>query len=159
MKRPEITWSLMHPTPLDPDYVRKMVEKAAEYEVDSFEICGECHTPYGGLDGLIGYREYPGAFASWDQKIVADNQRKLNEILSIAHAVDKRVYLWHREVMLPPGLLKDLPALLDEHGEFDLTGNAFADLLRYKLQISRLSTRYSAALRSERFQMRTPASS
>ena len=31
MKHPEITWSLMHPTPLDPDYVRKLVKKASEY--------------------------------------------------------------------------------------------------------------------------------
>ena len=132
-KRPEITWSLMHPTPLDPRYVRRLVEKAREYEVDSFEICGQCHTPYGGLDGLIPYREYPDAFASWDQAKVADNQKKLNEILSIAHAAGKKVYLWHREVMLPPGLLKDLPALLDENGEFDLLGETFAGLIRYKL--------------------------
>ena len=133
MKRPEITWSLMHPTPLDPDYVRKLVRKASEYEVDSFEICGQCHTPYGGLDGLIDYREYPEAFASWDQGKVTDNQRKLNEILEISHGAGKPVYLWHREVMVPPGLLKDLPALLDETGEFNLTGNAFGDLIRYKL--------------------------
>ena len=45
MKRPEITWSLMHPTPLDPDYVRQLTEKAKVYRVDSFEICGQCHAP------------------------------------------------------------------------------------------------------------------
>ena len=134
MKTAEITWSLMHPTPLDPDYVRKLVGKTAEYKVDSFEICGQCHSPYGGLDGLIDYREYPHAFASWEQEKVADNQKKLNEILSISHAAGKAVYLWHREVMIPPGLLKDLPSLLDEDGEFDLTGDAFAGLIRYKLE-------------------------
>ncbi len=135
MKRPEITWSLMHPTPLDPAYVKKLVGIAekSNYHVDSFEICGQCHTPYGGLDGLINYREYPSAFANWDQAAVAGNQQKLNEILSISHAAGKAVYLWHREVMIPPGLLTDIPALLDEDGEFDLTGDAFADLIRYKL--------------------------
>ena len=55
----------MHPTPLDPDYVKKLVAKAREYTVDSFEICGQCHTPYGGLDGLINYREYHSAFVNW----------------------------------------------------------------------------------------------
>jgi len=135
MKRPEITWSLMHPTPLDPDYVKKLVKKAADadYTVDSFEICGQCHSPYGGLDGLVDYREFPAAFASWDQSAVADNQRKLNKILDISHAAGKAVYLWHREVMLPPGMLEDMPGLLDGDGEFDLTGKAFADLIRYKL--------------------------
>ena len=121
MKHPEITWSLMHPTPLDPDYVKKLVKKAAEanYKVDSFEICGQCHTPYGGLDGLVNYREFPAAFASWDQKIVSDNQRKLNEILDVSHADGKAVYLWHREVMLPPGMLDDMPSLLDADGLTD----------------------------------------
>ena len=135
MKKPEITWSLMHPTPLDPAYVRELVKKAAEtpYRVDSFEICGQCHTPYGGLDGLVNYREYPSAFANWDQEKVTENQEKLNEILAISHAAGKAVYLWHREVMIPPGLLEDLPSLLDEDGEFDLTGSTFANLIRYKL--------------------------
>ena len=133
MKRPEITWSLMHPTPLDPDYVRKLLKKAEEYTVDSFEICGQCHSPYGGLDGLIDYREYPGAAASWDQKLVTDNQRKLNEIMADSHASGKAVYLWHREVMIPPGLLKDMPELLDEDGEFNLTGETFAGLIAYKI--------------------------
>lgn len=133
MKMPEITWSLMHPTPLDPDYIRLLVKKASGYKVDSFEICGQCHTPYGGLDGLIAYREYPDAFASWDQEKVADNQKKLNEILAVSHAAGKEVYLWHREVMIPPGLLKDIPELLDKDGEFDLTDKAFAGLIRYKL--------------------------
>ena len=135
MKRPEITWSLMHPTPLDPAYVKKLVDIAekSNYHVDSFEICGQCHTPYGGLDGLVNYREFPAAFASWNQAEVAENQKKLNEILSISHAAGKAVYLWHREVMLPPGMLDDMPSLLDADGEFDLTGKAFADLIRYKL--------------------------
>ena len=123
----------MHPTPLDPDYVRKLLKKAEEYTVDSFEICGQCHSPYGGLDGLIDYREYPGAAASWDQKLVADNQRKLNEIMADSHASGKAVYLWHREVMIPPGLLKDMPELLDEDGEFNLTGETFAGLIAYKI--------------------------
>ena len=111
MKHPEITWSLMHPTPLDPDYVKKLVDIAAtrQYHVDSFEICGQCHTPYGGLDGLVNYREYPSAFANWNQSTVTENQQKLNEILEISHASNRAVYLWHREVMIPPGLLDDMP--------------------------------------------------
>ena len=133
MKHPEITWSLMHPTPLDPEYFRRMAERTKDYHVDSFEICGLCHTPYGGLDGLITYDEYPHARASWDQARVADDRAKLTEILSIAHEAGKKVYLWHREVMLPSGLLTDLPELLDDRGEFDLLGKTFADLIRYKL--------------------------
>ena len=133
MKKTEITWSLMHPTPLEPDYMRQLIEKSREYRVDSFEICAQCHTPYGGLDGLINYCEYPTAFANWDQEKVTDTQTRMNEILSIAHAAGKPVYYWHREVMVPPGLIQDIPELLDENGEFDLLGEAFANLIRYKI--------------------------
>ena len=50
---PEITWSLMHPTPLDAAYMARVCGQAAAYgNVDSFEICAECHSPLGGLNGL-----------------------------------------------------------------------------------------------------------
>ena len=76
----------MHPTPLDPLYVEKLVNIAnlSQYHVDSFEICGQCHSPYGGLDGLINYQEYPSAFANWDQDKVNENQQKLNDFQSVS---------------------------------------------------------------------------
>ena len=133
MKKSEITWSLMHPTPLNADYIRQLLEISKVYHVDSFEICGQCHTPYGGLDGLIDYREYPRAFANWDQKKVSETQSLMREILDLSHAAGKEVYYFHREVMVPPGLLEEIPGLLDENGEFDLLGEKFAALIRYKI--------------------------
>ena len=58
-KKPEISWSLMHPTPLNVDYMKQVVQKAANYRVDSFEICADCHTNLGGMDGLADYAPYP----------------------------------------------------------------------------------------------------
>jgi len=133
MKKPEITWSLMHPTPLDPDYIRRLIKKTKEYPVDSFEICAQCHTPYGGLDGLIFYDEYPTAAANWNQDIVKKNREQMNEIIALSHAAGKQVYYFHREVMVPPGLIDDIPELLDENGEFDLLSQDFAKLIKYKL--------------------------
>jgi hypothetical protein len=57
----------------------------------------------------------------------------LQEIVDIAGAIDKPVYLWHREIMMPQGMLTDRPALLDKDGEFDLLGRDFEEFLRYKL--------------------------
>lgn len=52
--RPEVTWSVMHPTPLDPAYMARVVEKAVEYGgSDSFEVCGTCHSGMGGMDGNL----------------------------------------------------------------------------------------------------------
>ncbi|MBR2720832.1 MAG: hypothetical protein IKB74_05790, partial [Lentisphaeria bacterium] len=135
-RKPEITWSLMHPTPLDVDYMKLVVKKAAEYRVDSFEICADCHTNLGGMDGLADYAPYPHTCASVDQAGIASNIVKLREILSIAHSINKPVYYWHREAMVPDGLLEDLPHLLDENGEFDLLGSAYEELLRYKISAS-----------------------
>ena len=133
MKTSEISWSVMHPTPLNADYIRQLIEKSKEYHVDSFEICGQCHTPYGGLDGLIDYREFPHAYANWDQQKVAETQAAMAEILDLSHAAGKQVFYFHREVMIPPGLLEDMPDLLDENKEFDLLGERFAQLIRYKI--------------------------
>ena len=51
----EITWSLMHPTHLDAEYMREVIAWAdrSPVRVDSFEICARCHSPLGGLDGLV----------------------------------------------------------------------------------------------------------
>ena len=132
----EITWSLMHPTPLDVDYMKLVVKNAPKYRVDSFEICADCHTNLGGMDGLADYAPYPHTCASVDQAGIASNIVKLREILSIAHSINKPVYYWHREAMVPDGLLEDLPHLLDENGEFDLLGSAYEELLRYKISAS-----------------------
>ncbi|MCI5779692.1 MAG: hypothetical protein MR051_07780 [Lentisphaeria bacterium] len=133
MRKAEITWSLMHPTPLNVEYMKQVVRKAAEYRVDSFEICADCHTNLGGMDGLADYAEYPETHRRIDLAGIAANRRKLGEILELAHAAGKPVLYWHREAMVPDGLLVDRPDLLDANGEFDLLGAAYAELLRYKI--------------------------
>lgn len=133
MARPEITWSLMHPTPLDADYMKLIIDKASQYRVDSFEICADCHTDLGGMDGLTDYIDYPETYKRIDQAGIASNKVKLKEIITLAHSINKPVYYWHREAMVPDGLLLDLPDLLDSNGEFDLLGKAYEELLRYKI--------------------------
>lgn len=130
----EITWSLMHPTPLDAEYMRCVVKEAdkSPVKVDSFEICAQCHGLLGGLDGLGFYDRYSSL--QRDRQAVAANIAALKEVLKIAHDSGRPVYYWHREVTVPDGLVKLVPELLDERGEFDLLGSAFEELLRYKFQ-------------------------
>ena len=123
----------MHPTALDVDYMKTVVAKAAEYRVDSFEICADCHTDLGGMDGLTDYIDYPETHKHLDLAAIAGNQQKLQQIIELAHSIGKPVYYWHREAMVPEGLLIDLPDLLDANGEFDLLGKAYEELLRYKI--------------------------
>lgn len=133
MERAEITWSLMHPTELNVEYMKRVVREAENYRVDSFEICAACHTLLGGLDGLVLYEDFPEVAKSIDREGILANREKLREILAVAHDSGRPVYYWHREVTVWPEFLKAVPGLMDSNGEFDLLGKPFADLLRYKL--------------------------
>ena len=130
----EITWSVMHPTAIDTNYMARVAAKAVEYGgVDSFEVCGDCHRGYGGINGLSTLDRYPHAHAKVDVAAVERNRREMNAICDIAHGIGKPLYYWHREIFIPEGLLEDLPQLKDADGEFDLLGTAYQDWLRYKL--------------------------
>ncbi len=123
----------MHPTELDPVVMEAIVARCADYNVDSFEICAQCHTLLGGMDGLVLYDDFPTVTARINREAILANRQVFRKVLSIAHNAGKPVYYWHREVMVPSGLLEDMPDLLDKDGEFDMLGEAFAKLLRYKI--------------------------
>ena len=133
-RKPEISWSIMHPTAIDTNYMARVVAKAVEYGgVDSFEVCGDCHGGNSGINGLSFLEKYPNAAAKVDRAAVERNRLEMRAICSLAHSIGKPLYYWHREIFIPDGLLKDLPGLLDEDGEFDLLGKAYQDWIRYKL--------------------------
>lgn len=133
--RPETTWSVMHPTELDPAYMARVANKAVEYGgVDSFEVCGTCHSGMGGMDGLLMMEPYPTAAARRDTAAVRKIRADLKGCIAEAHKVGKKLYYWHREGYLPDGILDDLPDLKDADGEIDLLGETFASYLRWKVQ-------------------------
>lgn len=132
--KPEISWSIMHPTAIDVGYMKRVAAKAVEYGgVDSFEVCGDCHSASSGINGLSMLEPYPNARAFVDPKAVEKARHDLREICAIAHSVGKPLYYWHREIFIPKGILKDLPSLIDEDGEFNLLGDTYRDYLRFKL--------------------------
>lgn len=133
MNSPEITWSLMHPTTIDANYMSRVIKEAARYDVDSFELCGAFANVAGGLNGLLLFENYPAAAENCDKNLVAKTRNTLSEIVEMADKIGKPVYLWHREIMMPKGMLQDRPDLLDKDGEFDLLGKDFEEFLRYKL--------------------------
>ena len=130
---PEITWSLMHPVKPDAEYMRAVIAAAAQYHVDSFEICGDVHGSGGGMDGAIRFRDYPAATSALDLRSVTETIASLRAVLKLAHDSGRPVYYWHREVMVPRAVVERIPGLLDENGEFDLLGDAYPQLVRSKL--------------------------
>ena len=132
-EHPEITWSLMHPTAPDLDYMKKVIANAdkSPVKVDSFEVCALCHEVRGGLNGLAHFRKYPSLDIDHDK--ISSNIALIREMVKLAHESGRPLYYWHREVTVPSGIVKLIPALLDEKGEFNLLGEAFTELLRYKI--------------------------
>ena len=128
---PEISWSVMHPTAIDTNYMARVVEKSVEYGgVDSFEVCG---LEQKGINALSLFECYPHAHAHVDEPFVIRTRAALNDVCRRAHQVGKKVYFWHRENLVPQGLFDDLPELLDADGEFDLLGVAYDGYLRHKI--------------------------
>lgn len=124
---PEITWSLCHPVQPDIPYLERVLAEAERFDVHSLEICGECHHPViGGMHGAVEFKAWPAVRAVRDLEAVQVQRDLLNRITGLCHQHGKRVYFWHREIMLPAGMLAAEPGLLDEHGEFDLLGDAYA---------------------------------
>ena len=75
LNQPQITWSLMHWTPIEVEYFKKILNQANKYEVNSFEICGQYNIPYDGLDGLITYQEYPVTYSNRNNNKIIENQK------------------------------------------------------------------------------------
>ena len=120
-----ISWSVFHPTWPDSDYFRKVIAKADVCGgVDSFEACGRCGDPNGGLNGFLLYEPYPSAAKDVDRAWVAKNVKTMNDIVSVSHRSGRPFHYWHREIFMPKGVLKDIPELKDADGEFDLLGEA-----------------------------------
>lgn len=127
-------WSVFHPVDLDAAYMKRVADKAVEYgDVAGFEVCGDCHSPYGGINGLSLLEPYPTARSKVDPKRVERARADLNAVVRIAHGIGKPLIYWHREIFIPEGLLKDVPELMDGDGEFDLLGEAYERYLRFKI--------------------------
>lgn len=134
-KRPEITWSVMHPTDLDTLYMQRLIDECVNHPMDNFEVCGGCNSGCdGSLDGLLLFEEYPLAEAAQNREMVLHNQASLKRIVEMAHGIGKEVYYWHREVLCNDGVIASIPELLDENGEFDLLGEPYGNFLRYKIR-------------------------
>lgn len=133
MKAPEVSWSIMHPVKPDALAMQAIIACAAHYNVDSFEVCGDCHSRTGGMEGIIRFRDYPAA-ANLYSKENEESTARLRELVELAHRSHRPVYYWHREVMVPRAVVEAVPGLLDASGELDLLGDAYHDLLRSKLR-------------------------
>ena len=128
-----LSWSLFQPTLPEPSVMPRVIEKADEYGVESFDLIGASHIWRGNLDGCLLFEEYPDVRRERDEATVLDTRRRLNRIVEMIHGSGRKATYWHREVMIEKGLLACVTGLLDSNGEVDFSGEAYWELLRNKL--------------------------
>lgn len=130
---PELYWSVCHPVNPDVDYMEKVIELADSYGVEGFEMCGDAHGPAGGLEGVLLFEDYPAAMAQRNQALALETREKLNRIVELAHNSGRKFIYWHREVMVPTGVVNSAHEILDEKGEIDFNSEAYWEFVRYKI--------------------------
>ena len=78
--RHEASWSVMHPTAIDTNYMARVVGKAVEYGgVDSFEVCG---LEQRGINALSLFERYPHVRVRVDEAFVIQTRDALNDVTS-----------------------------------------------------------------------------
>ena len=127
-------WSIFHPVAPDVAYMEKVIELADIYGVEGFEMCGECHGPTGGLEGVLHFEDYPAAMAQRNHAQVLETREKLNRIVELAHASGRKFIYWHREVRVPAGVVESVPEILDEKGEINFNSEAYWEFVRNKIR-------------------------
>ena len=127
-------WSIFHPVAPDVNYMEKIIKLADLYGVEGFEMCGECHGPTGGLEGVLLFEEYPEAMAQCDKTLVLDTREKLNRIVELSHNSGRKFLYWHREVRVPQGVIESVPEILDEKGEINFNSEVYWQFVRNKIR-------------------------
>ena len=127
-------WSIFHPVAPDVNYMEKIIKLADLYGVEGFEMCGECHGPTGGLEGVLLFEEYPEAMAQCDKVQVLDTRKKLNRIVELSHNSGRKFIYWHREVRVPHGVIMSVPEILDEKGEINFNSEVYWQFVRNKIR-------------------------
>lgn len=127
-------WSVFHPVSPDVNYMEKIIKLADLYGVEGFEMCGECHGPTGGLEGVLLFEEYPEAMAHCDKVLVLDTREKLNRIVELSHNSGRKFIYWHREVRVPQGVVESVPEILDEKGEINFNSEVYWQFVRSKIR-------------------------
>jgi hypothetical protein len=114
MKPLRVIWSVCAAHQFAPDYICRVIERAAVEGVSGVEV--SCPP----LDVFIPYACAPALAAGVDQTRLASNQAGLDRICETARRCDVRIGFWHRELFGPDDWLERMPELRAADGLIDL---------------------------------------
>ena len=126
MNSMRVIWSACTAHQFAPDYICRVIERAATEGVSGVEIC--CPP----LDDFIPYACAPALAAGVDQTRLAVNQAGLDLVCDTAKRCDIRLGFWHRELIGPNDWLERMPELRAADGLVDLENPKLYDHIRAK---------------------------
>ena len=126
MKPLRVIWSVCAAHKFAPDYICRVIERAAVEGVAGVEI--SCPP----LDDFIPYACAPALAAGVDQTRLASNQAGLDRICETARRCDVRIGFWHRELIGPDDWMECMPELKADDGLIDLENPKLYEHIRAK---------------------------
>lgn len=126
IKPMRVVWLVCAAHQFAPDYICRVIERAAEEGVSGVEIC--CPP----LDDFIAYACAPALAAGVDQARLVANQADLDRICNTAGRHGIRLGFWHRELVGPNDWLERMPELRASDGLIDLENPKLYDHIRAK---------------------------
>ena len=97
-----------HATPMELDYLLRVIEAAVKYGFNAIQICGDTHGE-GNLDGLTEFVRFPKANEVQDLEAVRRRRELLRQVCQAAHQHGLEVYYWHHELWYPERLAEVYP--------------------------------------------------
>lgn len=126
MKPFRVIWSACTAHGFAPDYICRVIERAAAEGVSGVEIC--CPP----LDDFIPYACAPALAPTVDPARLAANQAGLDAVCDTARRTGLRFGFWHRELVGPRDWLERMPELRAADGLIDLENPRLYDHIRAK---------------------------
>ncbi len=127
--------SVCNPVDIEREYLLKTVQYALEQKVKHVQFIGPIHNPVkGNVDGMTAFKKYSKFNCEKDMAYVKNAMVCVNEACDILCDAGVKTYVWHHELEVPAGFLKEYPELLNKYGDVEVTHPLIKDFLENKIR-------------------------
>ena len=126
--------SIINPDEVEKDYLIYCVDYAIKNGYNHIQITGPIHDNVkGNVDGMVFNRKYSEFNGEKDADYIRLCLDAVNAGLKKAKEHGIKTFMWHHELVLPDGLSKAYPEILNENGDIEVTHPVIKDYLENKI--------------------------
>lgn len=127
--------SVCNPVDLDPEYFLFTVDYAIKNGMTHIQYIGPTHDYIkGNIDGMTPNRKYSQFNCDKDKEYMELCLKYVNMGCKKASEAGIKVYLWHHELDLPDGLVRDYPEILNSDNDIEVTHPIVKDFLENRVE-------------------------